>query len=123
MGRFLSLPGTGSNSRSLSFGPASVQLVVVIVGSVLGLFYLVQSNTVSTASLELRSLEAKKTAVVQDNERLSIEAARLQSIQQIKKQVEPPPAAPAPEAKPVARQVSAAAADTAPQKVPTDQDS
>lgn len=98
MGRLLTIPATGAGKEgirkrtltrsSLQVGPVSLQLIVVIVGTLLGLFYLIQSNRVSTQSLELRALEAQKTQVVEENERLSIEAARLQSIQQIKKSSE-----------------------------------
>lgn len=98
MGRLLTITATGQGKagirkrtlsrRTVAVGPVSVQLVVVIVGTLLGLFYLIQSNRVSTQSLELKALENQKTQVVEENERLSIEAARLQSIQQIKKSAE-----------------------------------
>ncbi len=73
---------------SLRVGPVSIQFVIVLVGTVIGLFYLVQSNRVSTQSLELKALETKKSQIVEENERLSIEAARLQSLQQVKKSAE-----------------------------------
>lgn len=73
---------TGSG---ISVGPVSLQFILIVVGTLLGLFYLIQSNRVSTQSLELKSLESKKALIVEENERLSIEAARLQSIQQLKK--------------------------------------
>jgi hypothetical protein len=95
MSRLLTLTATGqtkagSRQRTLTksavaVGPVSVQFVLVLVGTLVGLFYLVQSNQVSTDSLQLKELEAKKAAIVEENERLSIEAARLQSVQQIKK--------------------------------------
>lgn len=95
MGRLLTMTATaqakpGTRRRTLSrssiaVGPISLQLILIVVGTLFGLFYLIQSNRVSTQSLELKALEAKKAQVVEENERLSIEAARLQSIQQLKK--------------------------------------
>lgn len=118
MGRLLTITATGQTragirKRTLSrdalrVGPVSVQLIVIVAGTLLGLFYLVQSNQVSTQNLQLKAVEAQKAQVVEANERLSVEAARLQSIQQIKKSaadsqpatttVKPPAAAPTPAA-------------------------
>ncbi len=110
MGRLLTITATGQSrpgirKRTLSrdalkVGPVSVQLIVIVVGTLLGLFYLVQSNRVSTQNLQLKAIEAQKAKVVEDNERLSVEAARLQSIQQIKKSAAESKSAPA--TKPVA---------------------
>lgn len=126
MGRLLTIPASGAGkdgirkrtlTRSrLRVGPVSLQLIVVIVGTLLGLFYLIQSNRVSTQSLELKALEAKKTQVVEENERLSIEAARLQSIQQIKKSNEETKKS----AAVTARQASADTAKSATASTPTD---
>ena len=98
MGRLLTITATGQakagiRKRTLSrsavaVGPVSIQFIVIIVGTLLGLFYLMQSNRVSTQSLELKALENQKAEIVEENERLSTEAARLQSIQQIKKAAE-----------------------------------
>lgn len=98
MGRLLTITATaqgkpGFRKRTLTrsavrVGPISIQFLVIIIGTLLGLFYLIQSNRVSTQSLELRSLDAKKSQIAEENERLSVEAARLQSIQQIKKSAE-----------------------------------
>ncbi len=95
MARLLTIPATGYGKpgvrkRTISrpaaaVGPISLQLIVIIATALLGLFYLIQSNQVSTASLQLKQLESQKQQVAEENERLQIEAARLQSIQQIKK--------------------------------------
>ena len=96
MGRLLTITATnqqrtGFRKRTLTrsavaVGPISIQLVLIIVGTLLGVFYLIQSNRVSTQNLQLRALDQKKSQIAEDNERLSVEAARLQSLQQIKKQ-------------------------------------
>ncbi len=66
-------------------GPVTVRFVFVVTLGVLALFYLVQSNRVSTQNLQLKALEAQKAEITAQNERLSTEAARLQSLQQIEK--------------------------------------
>jgi cell division protein FtsB len=98
MGRLLTITATGqtrlgSRKRtltglSLRTGPVTVQLVIIVAGTLLGMFYLIQSNRVSTQNLQLKALEAQKTEIAEENERLSTEASRLQSIQQIKKAAE-----------------------------------
>lgn len=123
MGRLLTITATGQSRAgirkrtlrrdALKVGPVSVQLVVIVVGTLLGLFYLVQSNRVSTQNLQLKAIETQKAQVVEDNERLSVEAARLQSIQQIKKSAAE--SNPAPATKPVA---SASAAGAQAEKAP-----
>lgn len=74
------LTGTG-----VKVGPVTLHLVLIIACTCLGLFYLVQSNRVSTANLQLQDLQAQKADIVEHNERLSAESDRLRSIQQIKK--------------------------------------
>lgn len=50
---------------------------------VLGLLYLSKSNQMATSGYDLAKLESKQKQLIEDNERLLIEASRLQSIQQI----------------------------------------
>lgn len=98
MGRLLTITATGQTrpgirkrtltGTGIKVGPVTVHLVLIIACTCLGLFYLVQSNRVSTANLELKQQEAQKAEIVEQNERLSTEAARLKSIQQIKKSAE-----------------------------------
>lgn len=95
MGRFLTMTATGQanpgiRKRTLTgtgvkVGPVTLHLVLIIACTALGLFYLVQSNRVSTANLQLQDLQAQKADIVERNERLSAESDRLRSIQQIKK--------------------------------------
>jgi hypothetical protein len=80
----------GTRGRTISragvrVGPVTVRFVFVVTLALLALFYLVQSNRVSTQNLHLKALEAQKADIIEQNERLSTEAARLQSLQQIKK--------------------------------------
>lgn len=50
---------------------------------VLGLLYLGMSNQMATSGYDIAKLESQQLQLKQDNERLQIEASRLQSIQQI----------------------------------------
>jgi hypothetical protein len=95
MGRLLTIPATGSlrpgtrkrtlSRTALAVGPVSLQFILIIAGTLIGFFYLIQSNRVSTDSLQLKAMEQKKTLVAEQNERLQVESARLQSIQQLQK--------------------------------------
>ena len=94
MARLLTIPAgaatpgvrqrTITQRRSL-FGPVSLQLVFVLATTLVGLFYLVQSNRVSTAQMQVQAMEQQKADAQDENSRLQVEAARLQSVQQIKK--------------------------------------
>jgi hypothetical protein len=53
----------------------------------LSLFYLSQTNEVTAKGYDISSLEKKKQALAEEKERLQIEAARLQSIQQIQQDI------------------------------------
>lgn len=97
MGRILTIPAgaatPGVRQRTITrraaiAGPVSLQLVFILALTVVGLFYLVQSNRVSTEQMKVRAMEQEKSTVVAENERLQVEAARLQSVQQIKKTAE-----------------------------------
>lgn len=97
MARILTIPANGSVrpgirtrtiKRSALAGPVSLQLIFIVTCTLVGLFYLFQSNRVTTEHLKVRALEQQKSQVQQDNERLQVEAARLQSVQQIKKQAD-----------------------------------
>lgn len=60
--------------------------ITVLAGGlvlVLGLLYLSQSNQMATSGYDIAKLEGMQQQLAADNERLQIEASRLQSIQQI----------------------------------------
>jgi hypothetical protein len=60
-------------------------LLVAVAGLflTLGLLYLSQSNQMATSGYDIAKLESEQQQLKDDNERLQIEASRLQSIQQI----------------------------------------
>ena len=68
-----------------TFRLSKIGLTVAAAGLVLtlGLLYLSQSNQMATSGYDIAKLEAQQQQLKADNERLQIEASRLQSIQQI----------------------------------------
>jgi hypothetical protein len=67
----------------LQMGPLSASFLVVAIVAVLALIYLNQVSKTAMLGNRLAQLETQKTQVASDQEALSVEAARLQSIQQI----------------------------------------
>lgn len=61
----------------------SVVVSVVALTFVLGLLYLSQSNKMATSGYDIAKLERQQAEFRLENERLQIEASRLQSIQSI----------------------------------------
>jgi hypothetical protein len=70
--------------RQFRIGPVSLQFATVVLIALASLFYLTQSGRVSDKSFQLRELEAKKDVLSTQNDRLRLEAARLQSLQELK---------------------------------------
>jgi uncharacterized membrane protein len=68
-----------------TFRLSKIGLTVAAAGLilVLGLLYLSQSNQMATSGYDIAKLESQQKQLRDDNERLQIEASRLQSIQQI----------------------------------------
>ena len=71
------------SKKGLKLGPISLGFITVILFSLLSLFYLAQSNQITTKGYILRKLELEKAKVLSENERLQVEAARLQSLNKI----------------------------------------
>jgi cell division protein FtsL len=66
------------------FGPITKTLLLVLVVGTLGLMYLTQITKTSAYGYKIDKLEAKRTALVTENESLRVEAARLQSIERVR---------------------------------------
>lgn len=68
-----------------TFRLSKLALTIVAAGFVLalGLLYISQSNQMATSGYDIAKLESQANQLKEDNERLQIEASRLQSIQQI----------------------------------------
>ena len=89
MGRYLTF--TNSNihqlgrkkkaiSTSFSVGPISLKFILIILLSVLGIFFVIQSNETSLRGYKISELEKQKENLLAEQERLSIEVARLKSL-------------------------------------------
>jgi uncharacterized protein (DUF1501 family) len=65
-------------------GPTSATFVVIALISVMALLYLHQITKTGTLGLQVADLSAKRDQVLAQKQELSVEAARLQSIQATK---------------------------------------
>ncbi len=74
-----------NRSYKPTFRLSKIGLTLAAAGIVLtlGLLYLSQSNQMATSGYDIAKLESQAKQLKEDNERLQIEASRLQSIQQI----------------------------------------
>ncbi len=76
-----------SYRKQFRIGRFALGVMGIVVVLSLSLFYLSQTNQVTAKGYDITSLEKKKRELTDEKERLEIEAARLQSIQQIKKDI------------------------------------
>lgn len=92
MGRLLSISQTnnlrnnfqkGTYSSSIKVGSVSLTFITIILICLLSLLYLAFSNQLSSRGYELRKLEERKQQLSEENERMEVEASRLQSIKEI----------------------------------------
>lgn len=97
MGRLLTLTRSDSvefGIRKAAFKPQvkigkkSIGFISIVLFLVLSLFYLAQANQIATKGYQIRELEQKKSEVLEQQERLGVEAARLRSIKQIEANAE-----------------------------------
>jgi|GEM_PF-842077 len=70
--------------RGLRLGPVALGFVTILIFSLVGLFYLAQSNQITTKGYALQGLQQQEDKVVSENERLQVEAARLESLNKAK---------------------------------------
>ena len=69
--------------RPIKIGPVSLRFIFVILAVVLTSFYFAQKLDNSMSAKKAKILEDQKQALSAENERLSAEATRLQSLSQI----------------------------------------
>src|SRR3990167_6471671 len=74
-------------ARELALGPVTLATITIMLGLVIGLFYLSQSNRIATRGYEITKLQGQKAELQADQGELEIPAARLQSIQTIREGV------------------------------------
>lgn len=69
---------------SKQFGPIAHTVVVILLLSVMGLMYLAQINKTNAYTYPINELEAKKSALISEQQQLEVEAARLGSLETVK---------------------------------------
>ena len=65
-------------------GPISNALIVGVLVSVLGLVYLTQVTKTNSFGYEVNTLNEQKEQLIEDNQVLQVESARLQALERIK---------------------------------------
>lgn len=76
--------GVRFRSDKTGLGPISNALIVGVLVSVLGLMYLTQVTKTSSYGYEVNTLNEQKQQLIEDNQALQVEAARLQALDRIK---------------------------------------
>lgn len=62
------------------FGPIAHSVVVIMLLCVMGLMYLAQINKTNAYTYPINDLQTKKDSLLQENQQLQVEAARLGSL-------------------------------------------
>lgn len=71
---------TYAKRKGLKLGPVSLGFISLLLFCLISLFYLAQSNQITTKGYLIRELEVEKEKVMSENETLQVEAARLESL-------------------------------------------
>jgi len=71
-------------TREIKLGPVSLQFITVVFLAILVLFYLAQSTQSATQGYKTREMEDQKNMLSQENEKLQIDAIKLQSLNEIR---------------------------------------
>ncbi|TES95183.1 hypothetical protein E3J85_02340 [Patescibacteria group bacterium] len=72
----------------LRTGPVAVTFMIVILVCVSALLYLTQANKLATRGYEMSELQQQSALLEVENERLQVEAVRLQAISEVEKKVQ-----------------------------------
>ena len=75
-------------SRLIKIGPLSLKFITLIILAAVALFYLAQTTQSATKTYKVRELRLKKEKLKEKNQRLEIEAIRLESLKQISQGLE-----------------------------------
>jgi hypothetical protein len=67
------------------FGPVAHTVIIVLLLSVMGLMYLAQINKTNAYTYPINELETRKEALLDEKSQLEVEAARLGSLDTVKK--------------------------------------
>lgn len=89
MGRYLTLTNSKINklgykkraiSLPFSLGPVSLKFILIGLLTVLGLFFIIQTNEASLRGYKIRELEDKRNKLILENQTLNVEILRLKSL-------------------------------------------
>ncbi|PIU01396.1 hypothetical protein COT68_03435 [bacterium (Candidatus Torokbacteria) CG09_land_8_20_14_0_10_42_11] len=92
MARFLTLASSGEIQRGkrkktlrrkVKIGPVALCFVTILLFCLVSLFYLTQGNQVATKGYEIKDLENKLNNLKEENRKLELEAAGLQSVRNV----------------------------------------
>jgi uncharacterized membrane protein YfbV (UPF0208 family) len=67
-----------------TLGPVAHVVLIALMLAVLGLIYLTQITKTSTYGYQIQNLQSQKTQLADQQQELQVEAARLQSLAQVK---------------------------------------
>jgi cell division protein FtsL len=70
-------------SQTVSFGPLTLRFITIVIVAILCILYLAQSTHGATQNYEVRELEQKQQDIEKENERLEVEALRLEALKNI----------------------------------------
>ncbi len=70
-------------NSSVSIGPLTLKFITVIVIAALCILYLAQSTQGATQNYKVREMEQKQAELEKENERLDVEAVRLQALKNV----------------------------------------
>ena len=74
--------------KRFALGPLSLGFITVLLFSLVSILYLAQNNQITTKGYILKELETERTKILSENERLQVEAARLESLSKISQEAE-----------------------------------
>lgn len=65
-------------------GPVSHTIILALILAVIGLLYLTQITKTSAYGYEVSALNERKQELIEENEALTVESARLQALERVK---------------------------------------
>ncbi|MCX6812012.1 MAG: hypothetical protein NTW79_00080 [Candidatus Berkelbacteria bacterium] len=78
--------------RKFSIGPKASRFLAIVVFGALGILYLTQSTQGADRSFQVQSLSDQKSQLLEQRDQLQVEKSRLESLNEIQKQINQPPA-------------------------------
>lgn len=75
-------------NSTFSIGPLSMRFITIAIAAAIALFYLTQSTQSATKSYSIQELEREKTKEIEKQKVLETEVIRLQSLKEIKNNIE-----------------------------------